>query len=135
MSRPKFKKGDWCFCEFKLQQVQEVTKGRVTEVSDGHFRHGGNDLSDRCAALTMRNKMISDDFKYWSDKLYALNNNALNYPDLHRELVDRWVTVCGTTTDAVCTQLLKDLSEFCEEVIKEVAGTKVVTVKGVRLFR
>ena len=35
MKKLKFQKGEWCFCEFKLQQVMETEENRITGISDG----------------------------------------------------------------------------------------------------
>jgi hypothetical protein len=60
----KFKKGDWCFCEFKLQQIMEMNGTKITEVSDGYVRHSGSDLSNRCFPLDSNIKTISDNVLY-----------------------------------------------------------------------
>ncbi len=39
INKLKFKKEEWCFCEFKLQQVTETNEDRITSVSDGYFSH------------------------------------------------------------------------------------------------
>lgn len=106
MQQAKFKTGDWCFCEFKLQQILETEENRVTEVSDGSFRMSGNNLSDRCLSLDLKIKRVSDYVSYWSDRFHKLNNNSLNYPDLNRELIQRWAEMCENINDEkVVTEL------------------------------
>lgn len=68
----KFKQGEWCFCEFALQQVMETEENRITGVSDGMFRLSGHDLSDRCYPLEMKVKQISDIVAFWSKEFHAL---------------------------------------------------------------
>ena len=108
MNKPKFKKGEWCFCEFILQQVTETNKDRITEVSDGYFTHGGHDLSDRCYPMEMRVKIISDDVNYWRNEFHRLKNNSLNHPDLNRKLIDMWVDMCENRNNQ---EKLKELYE------------------------
>jgi hypothetical protein len=86
MKTLKFKQGEWCFCEFVLQQVIETEENRITAVSDGMFRLSSNDLSDRCYPLEMIIKIISDEVAYWSKEFHSLKINTLNYPDLNKEL-------------------------------------------------
>lgn len=94
MKKLKFQKGEWCFCEFRLQQVIETEENRITSVSDGIIRSGSSDLSDRCYPLEMDVKCISDAVAFWSIKFHELKNNSLNHPDLNRELIRRWVELC-----------------------------------------
>ena len=51
MKKLKTQKGEWCFCEFRLQQVTETEENRITRVSDGMVSSFSTDLSDRCYPL------------------------------------------------------------------------------------
>ena len=136
MKNLKFKKGDWCFCEFKLQQVMETEENRITGVSDGMFRLGSSDLSDRCYPLDMDVKRISDTVAYWSEKFHELKNNALNHPDLNRELIRRWVELCeNRKDDDQLKELYNNLSNFGNSVLRKVQDLSFEEVEGVRLFR
>jgi len=136
MKEPKFKKGDWCFCEFTLKQVTETREDCITSVSDGYFSHGSSDLSDRCYPMEMRVKLISNEFEYWSKKFHALNNNALNHPDLNRELIDRWCKACDDRNDeAKLKKHYEKLSEFGNAVVRRVEDLNTDVIEGVRLFR
>lgn len=136
MKTLKFKQGEWCFCEFALQQVMETEGNRITGVSDGMFRHGGHDLSDRCYPLEMKVKQISDTVAYWSKEFHALKNNALNHPDLNRELIRRWVELCDNRENENRLKELYDkLSEFGNSVIRRVRDLNFEEVEGVSLFR
>lgn len=136
MKTLKFKQGEWCFCEFALQQVMETEENRITGVSDGMFRHGGYDLSDRCYPLEMKVKQISDTVAYWSKEFHALKNNALNHPDLNRELIRRWVELCDNRDNENRLKELYDkLSEFGNSVIRRVRDLNFEEVEGVSLFR
>jgi hypothetical protein len=136
MKTLKYKQGEWCFCKFVLQQVIETEENRITGVSDGMFRHGGYDLSDRCYPLEMKVKQISDTVAYWSKEFHALKNNALNHPDLNRELIRRWVELCNNRENENRLKELYDkLSEFGNSVVNRVIDLNFEEVEGVRLFR
>ena len=136
MKNLKFQKGEWCFCEFKLQQVMETEENRITEVSDGMFRLGSSDLSDRCYPLELEVKRISDTVAYWSTKFHELKNNAINHPDLNRELIRRWVELCDHRKDENRLKELYDsLSSFGNSVLRKVQDLNFEEVEGVRLFR
>jgi len=136
MKKIEWKVGDWCFCEFKLQQIKRVEPdGSVHEVSDGNFSHGG-DLTDRCYPLDMKVKLISDHVWYWRDAFHKLNHNSLNHPDLNRELIRRWCDMCDNReNDEKWAELRDQLNEFGDGVIKKVRDVKSETVEGVRLYR
>ena len=136
MQKAKFQKGDWCFCEFKLQQIMNTEENRITEVSDAMFRLSGYDISDRCFPLDLTIKRCSDTAAYWSKRFHELNHNSLNHPDLNRELISRWVTMCENKDDEKKLQELYDsLDKFGNAVIKKVNELKYEEVDGVALFR
>ncbi len=136
MNKPKFKKGEWCFCEFILQQVKETEGDRITEVSDGYFSHGGRDLSDRCYPMEMRVKIISDDVNYWHNQFHALKHNSLNHPDLNRKLIDMWVDMCeNRNNQEKLSELYEKLNAFGQSVVNKVQEIKSETTEGVRIFR
>lgn len=136
MVKSKFQKGDWCFCEFRLQQIMNVDGNRITEVSDGIMIMLSNDLSDRCFPLDLSIKICSDNVAYWSKRFHELNNNSLNYPDLKRELINRWIVMCENKDDKDKLQELYDsLSKFGNAVIKRVNELKHEEIDGVALFR
>jgi len=136
MKNLKFKQGEWCFCEFKLQQVMETEENRITGVSDGMFRLCSNDLSDRCYPLELDVKQISDTVAYWSTKFHELKNNALNHPDLNRELIRRWVELCDNRKDKNRLKELYDkLSKFGNSVLRKVQDLDFKEVEGIHLFR
>lgn len=136
MKNLKFKQGEWCFCEFKLQQIMKTEENRITGVSDGMFRLGSRDLSDRCYPLELEVKRISDTVAYWSTKFHELKNNALNHPDLNRELIRRWVELCDHRNDENRLKELYDkLSEFGNSVLRKVQDLNFEEAEGVSLFR
>jgi hypothetical protein len=136
MQKAKFKKGDWCFCEFKLQQIMNTEENRITEVSDVMFRTSGYDISDRCFHLDLTIKRCSDTAAYWSKRFHELNNNSLNHPDLNRELISRWVAMCENKDNEKKLQELYDsLDKFGNAVVKKVNELKCEEVEGLSLFR
>ena len=136
MNQLKFKKGDWCFCEFTLKQIMDTEENRITSVSDGMFTMGGNDISDRCFPLNMQIKRCSDSVAYWSKMFHELNHNSINHPDLNRELIRRWVEICeNVKDDKVVSTLIDKLSQFGNNVVSKIRGLKYDEVEGVRLFR
>lgn len=136
MKTLKFKQGEWCFCEFALQQVMETEDNRITGVSDGMVRHSGYDLSDICYPLEMKVKQISDTVAYWSKEFHALKNNALNHPDLNRELIRRWIELCDNRENENRLKELYDkLSEFGNSVVRRVRDLNFEEVEGISLLR
>jgi hypothetical protein len=131
----QFKKGDWCFCEFKLQQIVRVDESRITEVSDGNFSLSSYDLSDKCYPLDLSVKRISDTVAYFSDELHKTKLN-LNFPDLNREWVRRWCEMCDVRKDTEkLRKMYKDLEDFYTAILGRVTTLKTEEVSGVRLFR
>ena len=132
---PMFKQYDWCFCEFKLQQIKEMRDNCITSVSDGNFCHGSSDLSDRCYPLEMKYKVISDEAAYWSKKLHDLNHNSLNYPDINRALIEKWCDMCDNADDHDKLQdLYTKLAGFGNAIINKVRDTRSEYIDGVRIF-
>lgn len=117
MKKIKFKKGDWCFCEFRLQQITNIEEDRITEVSDFMCRMYGYDISDRCFPLDLVIKGCSDKVYYLWEEFLELKN-GLNYPYLHRELVRRWVEMCKNKDDKKkLKELYDDLDKFGKNII------------------
>lgn len=135
MKKTKFKEGDWCFCEYKLQKIMEIKDGRITQVNDSTLTMSGNNLSDRCYPLDLKIKMCSDLVEYWSRKFHELNRKNINYPDLNRELVRRWVEMCDNVNDAnVFSNLHISLIRFGNDVIENINEAMNKKVDGIPLF-
>ena len=131
----KFKKEDWVFCEFKLQQIMETKENRITEVSDGTFRMSGHDISDRCFPLTLSIKIVSDTTSYWSKQFHEAKCNVLNYPDLNRALISRWAEICeNIDNEKDVTEKLEELSKFGNSVMKKIYNLQYEEIEGVRIF-
>lgn len=136
MDKPKFKKGDWCFCEYTLKQVKETVENRITSVSDGYISHGSYDLSDRCYPLELKVKIISDDVNYWHNQFHQLKHNSLNHPDLNWKLIEMWIEMCeNRKDDDKLRELYVKLNDFGQSVVNRVQEIKDETVGNVKLFR
>ena len=125
-----WKDGDWCFFEFKLCQIV-VKDGKVQEASDGMFRTSGHDLSYACRPLTLRNANLTQHAEHWSDKLHKEGHGGLNYPDIHRKLVELWCASCDSQEgDLVACEAV---GEFARKVLAAIKNTKAID--GVPLLR
>lgn len=129
----QWKVGDWCFCEFKLQQIIEAEEGRVTSVSDGFFNHGSHSLNDRCFPLSLFNKRASDEAENWSALIHKMGT-GLNYPDIHRKLVALWYDICEGGEERA-EETFKALSDFGMGVQKAVDASKRTVIADVRLYK
>lgn len=107
--------GDWCFCEFKLQQIKEMKDGRITSVRNGICSTGGRDFSDRCFELKLEIKLISEQFlSAWHVVCKLRHPNSL---EIRRLLVREWVKTCQRylETHFVAKQIRK-LGNFAGEL-------------------
>lgn len=126
----KLKTGDWCFYEYKLSQV-EVEMGRVLRASDGMFSTSGQDLSGECRPLTLRNANLSQHAQYWSSRLHKEGHGGLNYPDIHRRMVELWIAACDAKeSDKVAPEAMGKFAEAVLHAVRD-AGE----VDGVPLLR
>lgn len=136
MKEPKFKVGDWCFCEYELRQVKRTEEDCIREVSDGYLSLSSQDLSDRCYPLEMDVKIISDEINSWNNEFHSLKNNALNHPDLNRKLVDMWCQLCNNRKDEnKLKELYEELSKFGNAVMRKIRDMSFEEVEGIRLIR
>ena len=134
MKARDFKQGDWVFCEFKLQRIKELREGGASTVSDGFVEMGGHDID--CYPLNMKIKVISDNVSAWSRELHALRNNSLNYPDIHRELLRRWVEMCDNAdNEKKLDKMYDDLADFVNEIKRRVRNLATESVGDIRIFR
>ena len=134
MEMKNFEVGDWVFCEFKLQQIKEMTDGRIVSVSDGHFTMGSFNLNNWCVPMTTMNKLISEEYQYWQNKLHEIKIN-INHPDIHRTLIMWWVDCCKQSEDtAVVQENYNKLRNFCEEIFKAVEEMQNKQIFDVKIF-
>lgn len=137
MKEPKFKKDDWCFFEFELFQVKETEDNRITRVTDGYFEHSGHDLSDTCFPVDMKIKVSSDE----SHTLYkrireAAGNSNINYPDIHRKIVELWVDLCeNQNNNNKYNEAWVNLQTFGNDMVRKLRDMKFEEIGGVKILR
>jgi hypothetical protein len=136
--KPIFKKGDWVFNDLVLKQIKSIDDGRIRCVTDGIFELSGYDLTDRTYPLTVDIKCISDTFKYYYDMLHRSGPRGLNFPDINRWLISKWVDACeyamSVGEDAeqeVITAIYDEVKDFAAKALE----AKNISVEGVKLFR
>lgn len=136
MTTQRFKKNDFVFCEFKLQQIVAMEGSNITEVSDGLFSHSGNNLNDRCYELSLKNKTVSEFFERIHSQLHELKNNALNHPDMNRYLINKWCDCCFTKDVKVINNIIESTEKWFEAVKNYVEiECRSKEIDGVRIFR
>lgn len=117
--------GDWLFYEFHLSQVDG------SGVSNGAVYTGcGIDAQSPLQPLDMRIKRISDSFAYTRDHMPRCN--ALNYPDLHRLMVQTWTQFCLGTRPR--DEVGKWCVDFGNVIAAAVKGRISPTIDGVQVF-
>lgn len=120
--------GDWCFSEFELKQIKDIRKFKdgnaITEVTDGYFSHSGIFLNDICYPMDITIKLISENFKHYSDKLHQVQDLELKkgFPNIHRKLVRRWCKCCDDKDDI--EKIQEHYSKLEEWYILSVDGIK-----------
>jgi hypothetical protein len=74
----------WCVFELDFGVLKEVREGGGASFSNGATQISGQ-LFDRLRPLTLRNKVIVEDFNRYYDELRRLDGQAgFNFPDIHR---------------------------------------------------
>lgn len=113
------KVGDFGYHDFKLGQVMAVENGRVTEFSTGYIRTSGADLS--FVPLSLRALRVADEFATISRAIHDKGHAGLNYPDIHRWLVRKWLdTQALDENDAsVWRALWDELAVFKNRMVGE----------------
>lgn len=138
-AKHNFNIGDWLFFEYELFQVKEVDENGVREISNGMTTTNGM-LNDRCFPLKLENKVCSDNFAFWDEKLHA-EVNGLNFPDIHRYMVILWQYALTGYNQVKATEVRDALDVFCEDLLDAVhekslgMGTEPRQINGVKIFR
>ena len=134
-SRNKMKIGEFVFYEFELCQIKKMDGNKITAVCSVNFETSGFDLSELCRPLTLRTKIISDNFAYYNKKFHENEYKAiLNYSDIYQWLVNKWIAACDTDNETALNKKLEEVKEFYNETIKLCESTKSICVKGVRVL-
>ena len=125
---------DWVFHDFKLGQIH--LDKPYERFLDGSFETSG-DMKSWSVPLSMRNKVISEQYEYWSNRLHKEGNNGLNFPDIHRWLVSHWFETASSEKDTkeFYEQRYGELKKFAEEILDSCRDFNWKEVNGVRLGR
>lgn len=135
MENKQWKAGDWGFFEFELAYIKEMEGQNIVRVGTGHIETFSSSFNDRFFPLDVDIKVISDCVKYWKDKFHRDCKN-LNYPDLHRKLVELWCNMISVKDDATKLQEAYDKTDaFGKMVIDKAKDRDFVMVDGVSIFR
>jgi hypothetical protein len=131
-----WKVGDWCFCDYKLQQIEEIKDGRICAVSDGYFFHGAYDLNGRVFPLDKRAKVISEYFEKRYNSLHEMEGNrVLNFPDIHRWFEKKWIhAMCNRDDDEFVKAAYEELDSFVGEIVNQVREFSNSRLDGVKVF-
>lgn len=132
-----WKVGDWCYCEYKLQQVKQVEDGQVTCVSDGMFNCSAFNFNEEIFPISFDIRDISDTFMNAYKKIHDLSDRLdINMPEICGFLRTRWISCCQ---DAGNRENVKNcfgiLDEFVSGIEKEIKIIKSCQVNGIKLFR
>lgn len=127
--------GDFGFFEYQLSQIEEMDEGKIKSISSGSIETHGNDLSYAWFPLSLKNKKISDYFEYYSDKFHESKfHTILNYPDIHRHIVELWVGACSSSTGTGVIAYEDEMKAFFDETIALCEETHTQYVDGVRVI-
>jgi len=139
------KQGDWVWWEFKLCMVDNIRyidsiKGLMHfDYRDGHFCYGAGRSENgkamgECYPLSLRNKVISEEFYRNSTRVHKEGNNGLNYPDIHRHFVKLWHKACDLPEDDTegLKKVYTESQDFTQMMID---ASKYQVINGVRVFR
>jgi len=117
-----WKENEMCFFEFKLSEIKKLDENQV-EISDGYFRIHSNkeDAFPRCFPVTLNIKTISEIYSIDSDKIHKEGLPGLNYPDIHRWLVQHWSITCQKPDNIEFIRKRYDeLEKFTDEIFEKV---------------
>jgi hypothetical protein len=129
--KTKWKVNDWCVFEWNICQITKIEDNWM-EVSDGNFSTSGN-LNDRLFPLTLRNKAICHNFKYWSDEIHKMRD--LNFPEIHNHMVDLFGRCVGTEDKKKIEKIYFELADFVNKIKDLTAQKRSNIVSGVQIFR
>lgn len=132
----RWKVGDFGFFEYKLAEVKEIDPERgVYDVSDGYFSVGGRNLEERMIPLNLTAKLVSAEVERVRRDIAAKEKGAsLNWPDLHRKLVDIWLDTYELAMEKPKESPYKALYDFRDKVLASMEQVYDAQVEGFSLF-
>lgn len=137
----KWQVGDWCFCAFELAQVKEARGGKVFEISTGFIRRSTGRDGLEVVPLTLRNIVISANWKHHHDRLHRDGSHFLNFPDIQRWLEETWYLACllpdpgEGKEDPKLQEAFDNVRAFADKILEGVKQAREIRVDDVRLFR
>ena len=130
----EYKENDWVLCEYKVQMIKRIEDGKIKEVSDGHCSHSSSDLSDRIFKLDLIGKGVSDNYESISSQLQRDYRN-LNFPDIHRWMVEQWVLAMNVINEEdKLKERLDYLCQFRQTVAQKYRDISLEEFDGLRFF-
>ncbi|MGL4260998.1 MAG: hypothetical protein ACRCTX_05205 [Afipia sp.] len=129
-----FNVGDWVYHDYELCQVVRIDGERVKEVTTGIISTSSYELM--CFPLTIKIKRISDNWMYCERKIRdADGGRRLNWPGIHRSLVQSWKKAVDVSDDGQLLQAEFDAcDQFVRDVIEGINSAKKISVGGVAIF-
>lgn len=126
--------GDWVFHDFELSQITAMEDGRVTGVTTDVISSCSHDMA--CVPLTRRQLLLANECRHAYRELHQRAGLLdLNYPDLHREYVQRWYAAAQLPETTPLDEALHPLREFTAQLLARVDQLHAETHAGVRLLR
>jgi hypothetical protein len=95
------------------------------------FCRAGSNLT--CYPLTIRNKAISETFKFTYDKLNDIR--GLNFPDIRHHFDDLWEQAVEDTNDSNVKEIYNKLDVFVNNILELAAQRKQTKIQGIEIFR
>lgn len=124
--------GDWVVFDLKIGQIKELytENPSMGSFTDGVTTTSGH-IVQRWRPLTLRSKVITEDFRTLYNKLYLIDGNAgFNYPDISAHF---W-RVALDTIDADLAAYTRDAYERMQNFV-DLAEQYSPVIQGVQLFR
>lgn len=124
--------GDWVVFDLRIGQIQEIRDGGCATFSDGYINSSGM-LFERFRPLTLDNKLISENFKHYYDKLREIDGEAgFNYPGISQYFAQ----LALDSIDAIKTDQsrAREMLDRARDFVID-ANLYKPTIQGIPLFR
>lgn len=136
----KYKIGDDIYCEFKPGKVARLNSyGGVAEVDYGYGSLSGADLNNTVRRATPEVKTVSARFEALQGRIRAAEGRmSINWPDIHRHLVQLWKDVCDRNSEgdkSLYDAAVEAAEYFVNSLITDMKKLREHRVQGIKLFR